>query len=276
MPKQFPNLQPFPLIGQGEILIRCHAWVVESKTQQETVICGWKSRLGLKGESPNNWIDRIMKYFNYGQLCGPMGQSLKGKSSPFKDRYRFESCKTQDHEVISPLKRKPYSFSQGLPPWPAARIITIFPLKIFWQSQGKTKGKIVVISQKQKLPARTNFQKVPTRTNFQPKPSVSAHGAKKAAPLRHPQLHKPNHHACPLGQQGDPVHGMIAQKKSSQMKKWKIQVQDLIIPKETLPPTSKHTGRKRADISPMTETYSRKIRTERPPPAQKGQKKTFP
>lgn len=41
-----------------------------------------------------------------------MGQSLKGKSSPFKDRYRFESCKTQDHEVISPLKRKPYSFSQ--------------------------------------------------------------------------------------------------------------------------------------------------------------------
>lgn len=84
------------------------------------------------------------------------------------------------------------------------------PLKIFWQSQGKTRGKIAVISQKQKLP---------TRTNFQPKPSVSAHGAKKAAPLRHPQLHKPNHHACPLGQQGDPVHGMIAQKKSSQMKK---------------------------------------------------------
>lgn len=38
-------------------------------------------------------------------------------------------------------------------------------------------------------------------------------------PLKHPQLHKPNHHACPLGQQGDPVHGMIAQKKSSQMKK---------------------------------------------------------
>ena len=151
-------------------------------------------------------------------LCGPMGQSLKGKSSPFKDRYRFESCKTQDHEVISPLKRKPYSFSQGLPPGPAARIITIFPLKIFWQSQGKTRGKIAVISQKQKLPTRTNFQKVPTRTNFQPKPSVSAHGAKKAAPLRHPQLHKPNHHACPLGQQGDPVHGMIAQKKSSQMK----------------------------------------------------------
>lgn len=84
------------------------------------------------------------------------------------------------------------------------------PLKNFLAKPRKDQGKIAVISQKQKLP---------TRTNFQPKPSVSAHGAKKAAPLRHPQLHKPNHHACPLGQQGDPVHGMIAQKKSSQMKK---------------------------------------------------------
>ena len=93
------------------------------------------------------------------------------------------------------------------------------PLKNFLAKPRKDQGKIAVISQKQKLPTRTNFQKLPTRTNFQPKPSVSAHGAKKAAPLRHPQLHKPNHHACPLGQQGDPVHGMIAQKKSSQMKK---------------------------------------------------------
>ena len=53
-------------------------------------------------------------------------------------------------------------------------------------------------------------------------------------------------------------------------------MQALIIPKEMLPPTSKHTGRKRADISPMTETYSRKIRTERPPSAQKRSKENIP
>lgn len=85
------------------------------------------------------------------------------------------------------------------------------PLKNFLAKPRKDQGGRLLLYRRNR-----NCQHEPT---FKPKPSVSAHGAKKAAPLRHPQLHKPNHHACPLGQQGDPVHGMIAQKKSSQMKK---------------------------------------------------------
>lgn len=69
-----------------------------------------------------------------------MGQSLKGKSSPFKDRYRFESCKTQDHEVISPHKRKIILLFSRAAPMTSSPDNNNVPLKNFLAKPRKNQG----------------------------------------------------------------------------------------------------------------------------------------